>query len=115
MGYTMANEDEPNPGTESAEYQRQRPVWDKIQTLLGGTEAMRAAGSRFLPRHEHERQQGYADRRDSTTLLNMTALTLDTWTGYPFACPVTIADVSPEMATFLEDVDLQGNDVTVFS
>ena len=33
-----------DPSTSSLAYRRMVPTWDRVETLLAGTEAMRAAG-----------------------------------------------------------------------
>jgi hypothetical protein len=105
-----------DPSTTSSEYDAMVPKWDKIQTLLEGTAAMRAAGKKFLPRHEKETEINYQNRLQMTVLFNMTQMTLDMWVSQPFSEPVKVADDVPgEIKKLLDDVDLQGNDVTVFS
>lgn len=107
---------EADPSTRSAAYMRMFPVWEKIDTVLAGSQAMRDAGERYLPRHEHEKDKRYQDRRASAVLYNATKQTLDSWVGRPFSDPVQIGeDVSEEVKAWLDDVDLQGNAVGVFA
>lgn len=92
------------------------PVWAKIRTLLTGTEAMRSAGERYLPRHENERSDRYRDRLAANVLYNVAELTLDSWAGRPFSEPIVFGEDVPEQITdLLEDVDLQGNAAPVFA
>lgn len=114
----MPHQDEPalDPSTTSATYDAMFPSWQKVQTLLDGTDAMRAAGQARLPQHQNEDPDCYADRLSVATLLNLTQLTLDSWVGRPFSDPIRIDDDVPEeMKEILDDVDLQGNAVGVFA
>jgi hypothetical protein len=104
-----------DPSTVSQAYELMLPAWKKIETVLGGTSSMRESGQVMLPRHEKENHNRYAERLSRATLLNITDLTLRSWVGRPFTEPVQIGkDVPEELAEILEDIDLQGNDVTVF-
>ncbi len=105
-----------DPASTSAAYDAMAPVWDMIRCVLGGTRSMRAAGQRYLPQHPHETSDNYRQRLETTTLYNMTELTLDSLVGKPFAETVNVTDDSPEMAKELaKDIDLQGNNLHVFT
>lgn len=92
------------------------PAWDKINAVLGGTRAMRAAGKKFLPQHPKERSKAFSSRLNCAVLVNMAQLTLDTWVGRPFSDPVKISDDTPAtVKAVLDDVDLRGNAVGVFA
>ena len=107
--------DPKSPATTSAAYDMMVPRWRLIETLLGGTEAMRAAGDVYLPRHSEETDKGYEERLNSAVLLNMVSQTLDTLSGKPFSEDLKMEDVPEIMAgSVLDDVDLQGNDLAVF-
>src|SRR5688572_32980760 len=111
----MVTKKDDNPNTMSRAYECMRPRWDKINAVLGGTAAMRAAGSLFLPQHPSETDTAYRERLATSVLLNITQMTLDSWVGRPFSDPLTITeDVPQEIQELLEDVDLQGNAVGVF-
>jgi len=92
------------------------PEWDMMQTLLDGTDAMRAAGEAYLPRHESEGETRYAERLAGNVLFNVTDLTLRTWVGKPFSSAVQYTDdFAPHLKPFIGDIDLQGNNVDVFA
>lgn len=92
------------------------PKWNMLETLLEGTEAMRSAGQRFLPRHSEETADNYEERLACTTLFNMTELTLDALVGKPFGNLVKLnTDVPEQIISFSKDIDLQGNNLTTFS
>jgi hypothetical protein len=92
------------------------PKWEMVETLLGGTSAMRAAGEDYLPRHAEEDGSNYFERLNSTTLYNMFELTLDTLVGKPFSDEIKLNDDVPEpIADITSDIDLRGNNITAFA
>lgn len=58
--------------------------WDLIDTLLGGTRAMRLAGERYLPRYSMESDQDYKARLQTATLFPALAQTIRNLTGRVF-------------------------------
>lgn len=105
-----------DPSTRLPAYAVMEPRWALIDALLGGTEAMRAAGEMFLPRHQAEEDIGYRDRLASATLYNMTEHTLESLVGRPFRSdPAVSDDTPPAVRALLDDVDLQGNAVGPFA
>lgn len=103
------------PDTVSAAYSHMAPLWDKVSSILGGTETMRGAGTLYLPQHDRESNAAYDERLNRTVLINTTEQTLGGWVGRPFAKPMQVnADVPSELADLLPDVDRQGNDLDVF-
>lgn len=113
----MADKDPKSPATTSGAYDQMLPRWRIIETLLGGTEAMREAGETYLPRHQEETDKGYQERLASAVLLNMVEQTLDTLSGKPFSEPIKLNEDVPKAIeeTILPDVDLQGNNLGVFA
>ena len=108
--------DKPDPSIPCAAYEKMLPAWHKIQTVLDGTESLRAAGETYLPRHENESTTTYDERLHRATLLNLTGLTLDAWVGRPFSDPVQPSeDFDEEALAWLDDIDFQGNNITTFA
>lgn len=108
--------DPKSPATTSMAYDSMLPIWTKVGTLLAGTEAMRAAGEEYLPKHQEESDGAYRERLSTSLLLNMLQMTLDSWVSRPFAECVKVNDDVPEqLSSLLDDVDLQGNDINVFA
>lgn len=112
----MQKKVDPNdPSNLSHAYQHMAPSWHMIGTLMGGTRSMREAGEEFLPRHDQETSIGYQERLERTTLFNVFNLTLDSLVGRPFSRPMEISDDTPEQIRgYLDDIDLQGNDLGTF-
>lgn len=112
----MAAKDKTSPATTSCAYDDMAPRWQLIETLLGGTRAMREAGEQYAPMHAEETQKGYNARIQGAVLLNMVEKTLNTLSGKPFSDPIKPNDDIPAAIKdkVLWDVDLQGNDLNVF-
>lgn len=104
------------PDNQSAAYRAMLPAWAKLDTVLEGTDAMRAAAGTYLPQHERESDTRYQERLQRNTLLNMLQMTLDSWTGKPFGKSIVVSDDTPDSIKAIHDnVDLQGNNIDVFS
>src|SRR5580765_1618208 len=101
--------------TTSSAYKTMQPRWGKIDALLGGTETMRASGKDFLPQHAAESDEAYNERLMRCTLKNAFLQTLESMVGRAFGEKVVEENVPADVSSLLEDVDLQGNDVGVFS
>lgn len=114
----MSNKKDPkSPATTSAAHDCMMPRWVLLETLLGGTEAMRAAGETYAPKYSQETDQNYAARIAGAVLLNMTEQTLENLVGKPFIEEIKVNDDVPPaiVEPILEDVDLQGNSLDVFA
>lgn len=84
--------------------------------LLGGTEAMRKAGETYLPRWPNEGIGAWDNRLKTATLFPAYKRTVETLTGKPFSKPITIEDDVPQaIQDLLEDIDMQGRNVTAFA
>jgi hypothetical protein len=105
-----------DPSTESMAYVAMAPKWAMISTVLGGTSAMREAGEDYLPQHPQEGEGNYQERLTRCTLYNMTELTLNSLVGKPFSEPLRLKDDVPQQIVDIAgNIDLQGNDVSVFA
>jgi hypothetical protein len=112
----MSDDNKATPATPSMAYAGMVSAWDKIGTVLKGTEAMRKAGAKYLPEYQNEGDKSYEARRKGAVLHNVTSLTLNSWVGRPFSDPLQIPEEMPEDVTgYLRDIDLQGSDVAVFA
>jgi hypothetical protein len=89
--------------------------WDKIDTLCGGTEAMRAAREKYLPKFPREDSESYDYRIKTSTLFNGLGRTVENMAAKPFAEPVTCKDIAPEQEAWLQDIDQCGNNLNVFA
>jgi hypothetical protein len=89
--------------------------WNKIDALLGGTKAMRAARETYLPKFPAEDQESYDYRVKTSTLFNGLGRTLENMAAKPFAEAITFTDLDPVAEAWLEDIDQCGNNMTVFA
>ena len=86
------------------------------RTLMGGTKAMREAGTKYLPQHPAEEAASYTMRIMSTTLYNAFKETVSSESGKFFKKPITIGDdVPPAVKDLLENVDGQGRALDPFT
>jgi hypothetical protein len=85
------------------------------RALMGGTRAMRATGKRFLPKFEAESQEAYEARLSASWLFNGFRKTVRDMTGRVFDKPAEIAEGPDVLATWAENIDLAGNDLSVFA
>ena len=90
--------------------------WPLVADLMGGTRFMRAAGRQHLPQWPNEDQQSYASRLATATLFPAYSRTISVLTGKPFSKPVTVGeDVPPQIAQWLDDIDLEGRNLHAFA
>lgn len=93
-----------------------REDWAIIDALMGGTRAMRKAGTKFLPQWPKEESEAYQARLKTSTLLPALSETVQNMTGRVFADPITLTeDVPDAIKEMAEDFDLQGNNLQVWA
>jgi len=89
---------------------------DLPRALMGGTRAMRAKGTKYLPQEPAEDNDAYQARLAKSTLYNTFKKAVHSMTGKPFGVPITLnEDVPPEFKPWLEDIDRQGRDLDTFA
>ncbi|MDO9777167.1 DUF4055 domain-containing protein, partial [Glaesserella parasuis] len=87
-----------------------------IDDLLGGTKTMRQAGKKYLYQFSLEEEEAYKNRLNRSTLYPALSETLYQMTGRVFFEPITTNNVHDKLKQdILPDVDLEGNNVDVFS
>lgn len=90
--------------------------WPLVSALMGGTAAMRKAGKLFLPKWPNEPDDSYNQRRDTATLFPAYSRTVEVLAGKPFSKPITPGDdVPPKIASYFDDIDLQGRNLHAFA
>lgn len=101
---------------QSSEVQALAQNWPIAEALLGGTRAMRAAGTAFLPKWPGEEKESYDARLATATLFPAFGRTLGVMSGKPFSKQITLGEDTPaKIKTWCEDVDLQGNSLHTFA
>jgi hypothetical protein len=105
------------PDSTSADYDAMSPYWDKVAAILGGTDAMRAAGEKYLPRFPQECEPDYEFRRKNAKFTNVFRDIVENLASRPFSQELGLRDenVPPQIAAFTEDVDRRGNHLHVFA
>jgi hypothetical protein len=96
--------------------ERMREHWAIVDPLMGGTQAMRAAGNKLLPQYPAEADDTYKERLALSTLLPAYAETVASSTSRVFAEPLQLGEDVPEPIKLLSaDIDLGGNDLNSWS
>lgn len=105
-----------NVATESKAFEAMKGAWDLPTDLRGGTRAMRAAHTKWLPRESLEEEPRYYARLKRSTLFGAYSDTLGSLAGKPFSRPVTIAgDVPERLEGITRNADQQGRSLTQFA
>jgi hypothetical protein len=91
------------------------PLIKIVQDLSGGTPAMRAARTTYLPMEPRERPADYDARLDATVLFEGYSKTRDSLVGLVYNGEITLKEDVPKLLKdYAEDVDLAGNHIDVF-
>lgn len=90
------------------------------RALMGGTDAMRAAGKTYLPQEPAESDKAYENRKARSFLFNGYGKTVKDMVGKVLAKPITYDDkVPPEIADpedgWALNIDLAGRDINSFA
>ena len=109
--------------TPTSVFQRQHEAARPCLDLMGGTEAMRRAGGRYIMRKEAEPDWAYTNRIDRTVLRNAFAQTLGYYRGQVFSRQVALDNKSSTLSNeqmerfraWAEDVDQRGHNLTSWS
>lgn len=105
-----------DPSAKLPAVDRMQGYWDIVDPLMGGTQAMRAAGTKLLPQYPAEAEDTYKDRLALSTLLPAYAETVASSTSRVFAEPLQLGEDIPEPIKLLSaDIDLGGNDLNSWS
>jgi hypothetical protein len=88
---------------------------EKGRALMGGTDSMRKAGKKYLPKFGAELDEDYKARLDSSTLFNAMRKTVKDMTGRVFAKPIEIDEGSERLRDFALDINMQGQDLSAFA
>jgi hypothetical protein len=104
---------EKNPvATPSKQWAAQSKTWDLVDTLWGGTAAMRSAGKVYLPQEPAETETAYFNRLERSVLTPMYPDTVKKLMGKIMRMPVVLEDDVPSgVIRYMNDVDAQGTDI----
>lgn len=90
------------------EFKYMLPKWTRVQAVLEGTDTMRAAGVKYLPQHEYESNNAYAERLQASVLDNWTARTLEILVGKAYKDPPRFEQMPAPLEALSGDIDGTG-------
>lgn len=106
----------PDPSKRSSEVAAMAAEWPMISALLGGTTAMREAGTAMMPKWPNESAKSYSARLKSATLFPAFKRSVEVLAAKPFAEQMTLnEDVPPDLVPMLDNCDLQGRNLHSFA
>jgi hypothetical protein len=88
---------------------------DKGRALMGGSDAMRAAGERYLPKFNSEDPADYQSRLKASWLFNGMRKTVKDMTGRVFDKSMELQDAPEQLKGWADNIDMQGRDLSVFA
>jgi hypothetical protein len=87
-----------------------------VRDVSGGTPLMRDAGTAYLPKEKREPEIEYRCRLNRTVFFNAYLRTVQSLVGMVFNDPIVLEDDVPQpIQDQMEDVDLAGNNLDVFT
>lgn len=106
--------------TISEAFTLQREDMQLTHDLMGGTKAMIMAGIRYIPREPGEDKESWRIRLERTVLFNVYKRTVRYMGGRVFEKSVVLGEdaeneVDDRYADFVEDVDKQGHNLTIWA
>ena len=118
-GFNYYNREKAASGTEvndpNAAWYSQEPHWVLIEDLLGGTYDMRRKHRRYLPQEPREIDESYDNRLARSVCPPYYQRLERMLAGMLTRKPVRLNDVADVIREQLFDVDLQGNDLNVWT
>lgn len=96
------------------------PYWDQVETIVEGYEAMKSAGTRYLPKFPDETNDDYNFRLENTKFTNIYRDVLEGLATKPFEEEITLiagedGKIQSDAEKFVEDVDGAGNNLSMFA
>lgn len=107
--------EKPKPDSRSADMERMQRHWRMVDSILGGTETMRAQED-YLPRLPDERIETYKFRRKNARFTNIFRDIVENLAARPFSRRIGVSDEAPpDIVAFADDVDGQGSSLHGFA
>src|SRR5574337_260530 len=92
------------------------PDWQLAAALLGGTRAMREAGTIYLPKWPKETEDAYQARLSVSVLFPAYRRAVQVLASKPFSRPLTLSeDMSSKVRSWCDNIDLQHRNLHAFS
>ena len=99
----------------SDEVKAMSPKWVMIDSLIGGTWAMRQKREQYLQRWPQEDQASYDYRLQTSTLFNALGRTIENMASKPFTEPLRYTDIDPTVEVWFDNADLCGRNLDMFA
>lgn len=101
----------------SADSEAMLPYWKKVASIIGGEDAVKEAGEEYLKKHVGETKQEYEFRLSVAKFTNIYRDVVENLAAKPFEEEIEILgeSVPTEVKDFAEDVDGDGENLTVFA
>lgn len=103
-----------NPNKQSSLFQATAGSYLKVNAVVGGTEAMRAAATAYLPQGERETETNYKNRLNQSVLVPFYREALDTTTAAALKKPL-IVSAPVQTAALFDNVDGSGSSLDQFA
>ena len=94
------------------------PYWDKVTDILNGQEAVKCAGTAYMPMFPDESTKDYDFRLQISKFTNIYRDVVEGLASKPFQNEITLLDgedIPQELLDFAENVDGAGNNLTSFA
>ena len=89
--------------------------WPLLSALIGGTRAMRTAGTAFLPQFPAEENPNYETRRSTAVLTNFFGRTCSIMSSKPFSQAIDLTKLPESLQAIVDDIDGQGTELQAFA
>ena len=99
----------------SDEVRAMSPKWDMVDSLIGGTWAMRNRAETYLQRWPKEELESYNYRLHSSTLFNALGRTIENMSSKPFTEPLRYTNIDPTVESWFDNIDLCGRNLDMFA
>ena len=102
-------------GTKDNDFRSASEKWDLVDSLMGGTDSMRNAGTNYLPKYSLEDDELYAMRLKTSTLFNAYKKAVETNVGKITSRQIQVEGGSQYVTDFISNVDSTGRNLNEFS
>ena len=113
MAYDMANNASNNdPSKRTPCVEAMRDTTEMITAIMGGTDTMREARAKYLPKFPAETEASYEIRLKTATMYPAYQHTVGVMAGKPFARPITVPEeMDKTLAGWLQNADNEGRNL----
>jgi hypothetical protein len=88
---------------------------DVCRTTYEGIEAMREAGTKYLPQNPREENDAYKVRLNRTDFFPALQRAVHAYVGKPLGSPIVVTDAPQVVEAALENIDLAGSDLDTWA